>query len=185
MDYDESHRFSEATRVNLLKVESPITLLKRATHEEIQTLRLLTLVNSHVVLGTVSRGRSSSAVNFLLQRILGLGASRLTSRSSLHGCPLWAFRPTPLHKTSRSKTGMHYPPPPHHPTPLPSWACSVTHRWLQPVRRANACASSSPPEAPDLQRGNLPVFKMGLGRKPTLVKTFPRFQTCGSYLVRR
>ena len=169
-----SYCFFEALLVDLLEVESPLRLLKRIESEGIQTWRPLTLVN---------RDRSSSTTNFFKK--LGLAASRLTSRSSLHGCPLGQFRPTLLHKTSRSKIGMqhfqsrrpHRPKFSHQPMLLPSRTCFVSHCRFRPVRRANAGVSSKPPTPSVFQKGNLPMLKMELRRKPTLVKkTIPRLQ---------
>ena len=74
--------FLEGKHINLLELESLISLLKRVTREGVQARRLLVLVDSRVVFGAVSKVRSSSRkINFLLRK-LGLGASLVTSRWS-------------------------------------------------------------------------------------------------------
>ena len=49
-------------RMNLLELESPISLPRRIAREGIRAKRLLVLVHSSVVLGAVSKGRSKTGV---------------------------------------------------------------------------------------------------------------------------
>ena len=52
-------------------MESLISLLRRVTREGVRERRLLVLVDSRVVLGAVSKGRSSSRkINFLLRKLV-------------------------------------------------------------------------------------------------------------------
>ena len=55
--------------IKVLELESLVSLLRRVTREGIQARRLLVLVDSSVVLGAVSKGRSGwRRVNFLLRK---------------------------------------------------------------------------------------------------------------------
>ena len=54
-----SYRSSGGKHINLLELESLISLLGRVTREGIRARRLLVLVDTHVVLGAFSKGRSS------------------------------------------------------------------------------------------------------------------------------
>ena len=92
-----SCRFFAGKHSNLLKLESLISLLMRIAREGIRAQQLLVLVESRVVLGAVSKGRSSSRKIFL--RKLGYGVSLLTSHWSWYGCPLGRIRPMPLYGT--------------------------------------------------------------------------------------
>ena len=65
-----SHRIFEAMHINLLDVESPMSLLRRVLRGGIRRKRLLVLVDSRVVLGGVSKPRSTSRkTNFLLRKL--------------------------------------------------------------------------------------------------------------------
>ena len=55
-----SCRFFEGKHINVLELESLISLLRRAAHDGFRARRLLVFVDSRVVLGAVSRGRLSS-----------------------------------------------------------------------------------------------------------------------------
>ena len=62
-----SYRSFKGKHINLLELESLISLLRRATREGIHARRLLILEDSRVVLGAVLQGRSNSRkVNFLV-----------------------------------------------------------------------------------------------------------------------
>ena len=64
-----SYRFSTGKHINLLELQSLISLLRRITRQGIRARRLLVLVDSRVILGAVSKGRSSSRkINFLLRQ---------------------------------------------------------------------------------------------------------------------
>ena len=74
-----SYRFFASKHINILELESLISLLRRMARERIRAKRLLVLVDSRVVLGAVSKGRSSSPIIiFLLRDYLGLGVSLVT-----------------------------------------------------------------------------------------------------------
>ena len=62
-----SYRFASSKQINLLELGSLISLFRRITREGVQARRVLVLV----VLGAVSKGRSSSRkVNFLLRKLV-------------------------------------------------------------------------------------------------------------------
>ena len=60
-----------------------------------------------------------------------------------------------------------------HRSQFPHQPRSVSHCRLRSVRRANACVSSNLPAPSVIQKENLPMSKMGLPIKPTLMKTSP------------
>ena len=61
--------FLKGKRINPLELESLVSLLTLVTREGTRRRRLLVLVDSRVVLGVVSKGRSSSRkTNFLLRK---------------------------------------------------------------------------------------------------------------------
>ena len=65
-----SYRFLAGKHINLLELESLISLLRRITRAGIRKKPLLVLVESRVVLGAVSTGGSSSRkFNFLLRKL--------------------------------------------------------------------------------------------------------------------
>ena len=85
-----SYRFFAGKSINLLELESLISLLKRSAREETRAQRLLVLVDSRVVLEAVSKGRSRSRkINFLLRK-LGFWCLAYDIALELVCVPTWA-----------------------------------------------------------------------------------------------
>ena len=74
-----SYRLFKGKHINLLELESLISLLRRVTREGAQARRLLVLVDSRVVLGAVIKG--SRKIDFLLRK---LGFCCLADDIALH-----------------------------------------------------------------------------------------------------
>ena len=129
-----SHQFFVGKHVNLLELESLVSLLRRITREGIRAIRLLVLVDSRVVSGAVSKGRSSSRIIHFLLRKLGFWSLAFVIALVLFGFPPGRIRRMPPHGASRSKVGvpfcqsflLHQPQSLHQPTLSPSWICSVS-----------------------------------------------------------
>ena len=100
VDHDVFVPFFEGKHINLLELESLISFLERITSEGIRARRLLVVVDSRVVLGAVSKGRSSSReINFLLRK-LGFWCLAHDIALELVWVPTWA---NPADAPSRSK----------------------------------------------------------------------------------
>ena len=85
-----SYRFRHPQHINLLELEALISLIRGPVGRGLGNRRVLCLVDSRVVLGSASKGRSSSRrVNFRLRRLGGL---LLANKLSLDLCwvPSWA-----------------------------------------------------------------------------------------------
>ena len=83
-----SYRFRTPRHINVLELEALISLVQRLVDRGAAPVRLLVLVDSRVVLGAVSKGRSSSRkVNFQLRRFLVGCFSVLTCPWIWYGCP--------------------------------------------------------------------------------------------------
>ena len=96
-----SYRFVTSKHINLLELESLISLLRRIRREGIRTRRILVFVDSRVVLGAVSKGRSRSRkVNFIFRK-LGFWCLAFVIALELVWVPTW---PNPADAPSRSKT---------------------------------------------------------------------------------
>ena len=84
-----SHRFFEGKHINLSELESLVSLLRRVTRE-VQARRLLVFVDSRVVLGAVSKRRSSSRKTNILLRKLGFWCFACDTTLELVWVPTWA-----------------------------------------------------------------------------------------------
>ena len=91
-----SFRFSKGKHINVPELESLISLLRTITREGIRARRLVVLVDSRVVLGSVSKGRSSlRKINFLLRKLgfwclahdTALGFVGVSHLGESSGCP--------------------------------------------------------------------------------------------------
>ena len=160
------YRFSKGKDINLL--ESLISLLRRITREVIRTRRLLVLVDSRVVLGAVSKGRSSSRkVNFLLRK-LWFWCLAHDVALELEWVPTWA---NPADAPSRNKPiESWYASLPKRPPPPTAAFASVHARseldLLREPQHANICGHCSPLVSSAARERDLPVVKMKL-RKST------------------
>ena len=104
-----SIRFFAGKIINLLDLESLINLLRRIEREGIRAKRLLVLVDSRVILGVVSEGRSSSRKLFFLLRKLGFWCLASDIALELLWMPTWT---NPADVLSRNK-------------PFTSWLASL------------------------------------------------------------
>ena len=95
-----SCRFLTGKHINLLELESLIGLLRRITRAGIRAKRLLVLVDSRVVLGAFSKGRSSSRKFNFLRRKLGFWCLACDIALELVWVPTWA---NPADAPSRNK----------------------------------------------------------------------------------
>ena len=93
-----SCHFLGGKHINLLELESLISLLKRKTRERIQARRLLVLMDSRK--RTIELTEGSCFENW------DLGVSLVTSHWSWCGCPLGRTRRMPFRGASRSIVGM-------------------------------------------------------------------------------
>ena len=129
-----SYRFLAGKHTNLLELESLISLLRRITREAIRAHRPLVLVDSRVVVGAVSEGRSNSRkMNFLLRK-LWFWCLACDIALELLWVPTWENPADAFHGANRSKVGVHHcqsfrphqPRPWRQPMPSRCWICSVT-----------------------------------------------------------
>ena len=145
-----SYRFFKGKHFNLLELESLISLLRRVTREGIQERRL---ADSRVVLGAVSKGRSSlRKINFLLRK-QGFLCLACDIALELVWVPTWS-NPADAPSRNMPKVGTQHCQSfrPHRPQfsrqPMPSlcWICSVSHCRPRPTRQKNMYASLNLPE---------------------------------------
>ena len=87
---------SKGKHINLLELESLISLLSPVTREGVQARRLLVLVDSRMVLGAVSKRRSTSRKIYFLFGKTRSGALLTTLRWNYSGCPPGLNPSTPL-----------------------------------------------------------------------------------------
>ena len=124
--------------------------------------RLMVPVDSRVVLGAVSKGRSSSRkMNFLLRK-LGFWCLAYDIALERVWVPTWANPPDapsrnrPLESWYASLPKLLPPPP----MPSRSWIYSLNHSQQLSVRQKNKYVNSNPP-APSVRKRNRPVENAG------------------------
>ena len=136
-----SYRIVRGKHINLLELESLISLLRRIRREGTRTRRILVLVDSGVVLGVVSKGRSSSRkVNFMFRK-LGFWCLAFVIANGC-GCRPGRTQLMPRLGTIRSGVGMRryrgflrfLLPPLRRLRHARSWTCSVSRCRLRPLQ---------------------------------------------------
>ena len=144
-------------------LESLVCLL-----EGMRAQRFLVLVDSRVVLGAVTKGRSSSRkLHFLLRK---LAFWCLAYDIALIGCPHGPILQVLLHGTNRSKAGthrcrgflLHRPRSLRQPITCRSWNCSVNRCRRQHRQRDNVYRSLNPPVPSDAKKRNTPTMRKKL-----------------------
>ena len=141
-----SCRFFGRKYINLLELESLISLLKRVTREGMCGKRLVVPLDSRVVIGAVSKGRSSSRKMKFLLRKLGFWCFAYDIALERVWVPTWANPPDAPsrnrpHESWYASLPKLLPPP---PMPSRSWIYSLNHSQQLSVRQKNKYVNSNP-----------------------------------------
>ena len=166
-----SYRFFEGKHINLLELESLISLLRRFTCKGVRPRRLLVLVDSRLVPGAVSKGRSSSRKIHFLLRKMGFWCLAYDIGLELVWAPTWAnpagapSRNNPVNNSYRSSRFLR-PRSSRQFMPLWNWICSVNRCLSRRIQPVNMCEHSNHPGSSTAREQVLLVAKMK-PRKPT------------------
>ena len=168
-----SYLFLAGKHINLLKLESLISLHRRRTRAEIRAKRLLVLVDSSVVLGSRVKWPLELAKNYCLASETVVLVPRFRHRTGIGVEPY-------LGKSSRSPFAEQA-----EASFYAFRSADISSRSLgaESAQQENMGASLNPRVLSVVRSCNLPMLTMKCRRRPTVVKAIPRLQKCVNCLV--